>query len=341
MRSELTEEIVFDALLSVLQRGEYPSQASIRNELDTTASAQTLSGLTKLAYQRLGGESQPDGRPRIPHYVTQAVGRLHRDIAEQETMLASERVTEAEGQTQERQLQLDHARREHQETKEQMAYLRQEYDTLNEANDQVADRCRQLEERLESALGHNADLDNRLSTSRRDAARSIRQSRANAQGQIKALCDERGQLREELTWLKKYSEEERDRMLREVDSERQAHSKTKSALASEQKAHAETHELRREAESVHERTIADMKSQLSQIDTELTKFRDKAQDDERQIVQLQESANRLSGERDEALASLKVADAARAKAEAQRDIAQTRAEERLEQIRQLHYRDDQ
>lgn len=341
MRSDLSEEIVFDALLSVLQRGEYPSQASIRKELDTTASAQTLSGLTKLAYQRLGGESQPDGRSRIPHYVTQAVGRLHRDIAEQETMLASERVTEAEGQTKETQLKLDQARREHQETKEQMAYLRQEYDTLNEAHDQQVDRSRQLEDRLESAMGHNADLENRLITSRRDAARLIRQSRATAQGQIKALCDERGQLREELTWLKKYSEEERDRMLREVDSERQAHLRTTSALASEQKAHAETHEQRREIESDHERTIAGMRARQGETDAELARLRDKAQEDERRMVQLHESADRLSRERDEALALLKAADTGRVQAEAQRDIAQTRADERLEQIRQLNYRDDQ
>lgn len=341
MRSDLTEEAVFDAMLVVLRRGEYPSQAAIRNELGTSASAQTISRLTKAAYQRLGGESEPDGQPRMPHYVTQAIGRLHSEIAEQEQTMATERVNDAEAQTQQRQSQLDQARREHSETREQMAYLRQEHDTLHTAHEEALGRCRQLEERLESALGHNADLEAHLATSRRDAARSIRQSRSTAQNQIRALSGERDQLRRELNWLKAYSEEERDRLLREIDSERQSHMKTSSALASEQKAHVQTDTKRREAESDYERTINDMQSHQKESGAELARLRDKAESDGLQIVQLREYVDRLSRERDEALESLDAADAARVRAEAQRDIAQTRADERLEHIRQLNSSDSQ
>ncbi len=113
-----------------------------------------------------------------------------------------------------------------------MAYLRQEHDALNTAHEEINDRYQQLEERLESVLGQNADRGARSTTSRRDAAPSIWQSKASSGSQIKALSDEQDQLRGEPDWLKAYNEKERDRTLLKIDSERQAHSKTTSALAS-------------------------------------------------------------------------------------------------------------
>lgn len=338
MRTELNEDAVFEAMRALLARGEYPSQARVRDELGSTASAQTIGRFVGEAYKRLAGDHTGD-KQRLPHYVTQAATRLHREIQQQESQLAHEAIEESQAIAERYKLDLESARREHDETREQMSYLRQQFEALADEKDSLAAERDRLSDRVDdltAAAAADQDrigrLETRIAESRREAAQVIRAARATHRQEMSDRDRQIKQLENELAWLKSYSEEERNRLSLEIDRERQA---IKAVEAREAAMARERDDARREIDETTkqwsdryvalEQHVADAKNRAQDLKDELGTATD-------EIDRLQSDVREIRGDRDRLHEALEETEQSYRVACRDRDIAQALAEDRQDQL---------
>lgn len=335
MRTELNEDAVLAAMQSVLSRGEYPSQARVRDELGSTASAQTIGRMVAAGYKRLSGGAAPDGAASLPPYVIQAATRLHHEISEQETSQARQAIEAAEAKAAEQQLALTQARQAHDETREQMAYLRQAHDAAIEQRDALAENLEAQRTASVADRQRIADLEDRLTVTRRDAAQTLRRVRATHRQQLEAQTQASADLASELDWIKRYSEDERDRLAGEIDRERQA---LKAAEAQDKERGREI-QVQRATHEQAEQAWADQRRELEQ---RLTASEAAVRDAQQSLTVCVRESERLQTELEALRAEGSRYQQALSETQAElvtvcrsRDVAQALAEERRDQLKRL------
>lgn len=218
----LTPEAVQDALKAVLERGEYPSMAKVRIELDTTASQQTLTGHMKVALKGLAeqmGTGLPEGLPRS---VVDAAHRFYseaRDSAREE--LEKQRALMAE-----REKSLTDA----------VAEKSQKADALEQQVGQLQGRAQAAESEAASLAKHlkvnqaalndsqdrNAHLTSELSDTRSQAARHVRQLRATHRKQTENMARERQEISDARDREIERADDQQKLWAKQVDEARQA-----------------------------------------------------------------------------------------------------------------------
>lgn len=335
MRTELNEDAVLAAMQSVLARGEYPSQARVRDELGSTASAQTIGRMVSAGYKRLAGVAATDGSAHLPPYVIQAASRLHREISDQETSQAMQAIEAAEAKAAEQQLALTQARQAHDETREQMAYLRQAHDAAIEQRDALTETVEAQRTASVTDRERIADLEDALTVTRRDAAHTLRRVRATHRQQIAAQTQANTDLASELDWIKRYSEDERNRLAAEIDRERQA---LKAAEAQDKERGREIQAQR----ATHEQAEHSWADQRRELEQRLIASESALRDAQQSLAVSARESERLQTELEAVRADCSRYQQALSETQAElvtvcrsHDVAQALAEERRDQLKRL------
>jgi len=291
----LTPEAVQDALKAVLERGEYPSMAKVRIELDTTASQQTLTGHMKVALKGLAeqmGTGLPEGLPRS---VVDAAHRFYSEARDS----AREELEKQRGLMAEREKALTH---EVAEKSQKANALEQQVGQLQgraqAAETQVASLVKDLENSqgaLNDSQDRNARLTSELSETRSQTARHIRQLRATHRKQTENLAREHQEMSEARDREIERADDQQKLWAKQVDETRQAalaakveHEEQMRVLQDERK--QMTRQRDENAQSLRDRDRA-----IEHINAELDKSRAQASSLQASLQQSKTKAETLSG----------------------------------------------
>ncbi|GAB3682077.1 DNA-binding protein [Salinisphaera aquimarina] len=292
--STLTPEAVQDALRAVLERGDYPSMAKVRGELDTTASQQTLTGHMKVALKGLAeqmGTGLPEGLPRS---VVDAAHRFYseaRDSAREE--LEKQRALMAEREKSLTDAVAEKSRKAD-ALEQQVGQLQQRAQAAESEAASLAKDLEVSQEALNDSQDRNAHLTSELSDTRSQAARHVRQLRATHRKQTENLVRERQQISDARDREIERADDQQKLWAKQVDEARQEVLSAKAEHAEQIRALRDERDQAIREREENAQSLRDRDRAIEAINADLDKSQSHAADLEASIEQAQTKAASLS-----------------------------------------------